>query len=80
MDTLKHIGIGLAATVLLVGLKVWFEHSPIGHRFEVQTYEFLQGQLSSSGIGKLPVLVVDISKIPGGKDQATPRDVLKKII
>lgn len=80
MDTIKHIGIGLAATALLFVLKVSFERSLIGHRFEVQTYDFLQGLLSSSGTGKLPILVVDISNVPGGKDGPTPRDVLKNII
>lgn len=80
LEIAKYISVGLLITVLLVAAKLLIEKQPIGHRAEILTYEFLQGQLSPFSSGeRLPVLVVDINKIPGGKDLPTPRGPLMKL-
>ena len=80
LEIVKYISVGLLITLLLVGAKLLIEQQSIGHRSEILTYEFLQGQLSPfSANERLPVLVVDISEIPGGKDQPTPRGPLIKL-
>jgi CHASE2 domain-containing sensor protein len=76
-----HICIGLLITALLIGAKIVFEHSALGHRVELLTYELLQGQLTGIDKDPLPVVVLDISAIPGGTaGQPTPRADLTKLI
>lgn len=80
-DLLRYIKHGLLVTVCLVLLKIYIEHQPIGHKLELLACELLQGQLSAVDGEKLPVLVVDISKMRGGKaDDVTPRKELKALI
>jgi hypothetical protein len=48
---------------------------------EILAFEFLQGQiLQFSSSQRLPVVIVDISDIPGGKDSVTPRQDLMDFI
>ncbi|HEV7373964.1 MAG TPA: CHASE2 domain-containing protein [Pyrinomonadaceae bacterium] len=79
-DLLRYIKHGLLVTVCLVLLKIYIEHLPIGHKLELLAGELLQDQLSAVDEDKLPVVVVDISKMRGGKaGEATPRDQLKAL-
>lgn len=80
MRAVKHIVIGLLATALLLGAQVVFEHTGTGHDLEVQAYEFLEEALPASSGNRLPVVVVDISKLPGGKDSPTPRAALQELL
>jgi CHASE2 domain-containing sensor protein len=77
-----YVFVGLLVTLLLVTGKMLLEKTVIGHRAEALTFEFLQGQLSPfNRKERLPVLVVDISQIPGGKaGEITPRKPLAEII
>lgn len=80
MHALKHIAIGLIATGLLLAATTLFGKTQWGHALEVQAYKFLQSALPSFSGGPLPVVVVDISKLPGGKDLATPRAQLRELV
>jgi CHASE2 domain-containing sensor protein len=79
---LKRLLLGLAATALLVAGKIWLEHTSFGHRIEVAAFEFLQAPLSPfTGPEPLPIIVVDISRLPGGElEQPTPRDKLREML
>jgi CHASE2 domain-containing sensor protein len=78
---LRYLGTGVLIACGLIGGKILFEKSSLGHRIEVWTYEFLQGQLTAIETDPLPVVVVDISQIPGGSaGQVTSRDQLTKLI
>ncbi len=67
--------------LLVIGAKTAIERSPWGHRIEILAFEFLhRGMIDFTGKARLPVFVVDMSKIPGGKDQVTPRADLKKMV
>ena len=78
---LKRSGFALLVTVFLMVLTGSLEHTSIGRGIEMWTFSFLQRLLSPfESKERLPILVVDISKIPGGKDQATSRDTLKEIV
>ena len=70
--------------ILLLALKLGFEHTGLGKQFEVLGYNFLQRQLLRESV---PVQVVDISDMPisetnidGKIYEATSRDSLRKII
>jgi CHASE2 domain-containing sensor protein len=73
---------GVLITILLVLGKIGVEHTYVGHRVELLTYEFLHRRLSAFDPSvSLPVVVLDISKLPGGKDgSTTPRKQLQAII
>lgn len=81
-NILLRFVVGIIATLVLVFLKMWFESYPAGHRAEFITYEFLKSWLSPfASETDMPVVIVDISKVPGGKaGMITPRDTLEKII
>lgn len=78
----RFIVIGLLITLLLVGAKFIFERSSVGHRVELLSYEFLEGQLTAIDTDPLPVVVVDISQIGGGgtEEDPTPRGPLQKLL
>ena len=77
----KYVVVGLVTTGVLVGAVYIFEHTEYGHRVESLTFELLQGQLSSFNPNEeLPIVVVDISRLPGGRDRATSRSQLQEII
>lgn len=64
--------IGVLITILLVSAKIAVEHTYLGHRIELLAYEFLHRRLSSfDPSAPLPVVVLDISKLSGGKDGTT---------
>ena len=70
---------GLATLVLLAA--TWALHfTDWGHRLELSTFEFLQNRLPSTANEELPIVVVDIGKVPGGKDGPTSRAKLREII
>lgn len=67
-------------TVLVVTIRL-VEHTAAGHWLELRTFEVLQGQIAPFNPDEnLPIVVVDISKVTGGKDEATPRGKLEEII
>lgn len=66
---LKAFAIGIVVTGLLVAGKWGLEQTSFGHRLELLAYEFLQKRLSPFDPNNpLPVVVLDISKMKGGKD------------
>ncbi len=79
---LLHFLVGVIVTVILVSVKLYIETLPIGHRVELLTYEFLNSQIPAfSPEVEMPVVVLDISQIPGGKSgTVTSRETLKEII
>jgi len=71
----KYVLVGITITVLSIITELALEQSEAGHRTESLTYELLQGQLSSFNPNEpLPVVVVDICQLRGGKDDATSRE------
>jgi CHASE2 domain-containing sensor protein len=78
----RHLGLGLLVTFLLVGAKVCFEHTTRGHHLEQWTYNLLHSHLPYfDRAEELPVVIVDISKIQGGRgDAPTPRGDLKRLL
>ena len=73
--------IGVVSTLLLVCLTILLEHSSLGHRYEVMAYEVLHQQLAPlDRLETLPVVVVDISKVPGGKDNPTSSKTIGDIV
>lgn len=80
-STLKYIGTAVVIAVLLIIAKFGIEHVGWTHRIEALAFEFLQGQmLQFSCAERLPVLVIDLSDIPGGKHKITPRKPLRDFI
>jgi hypothetical protein len=70
---------GMIVTVLLMlGIK-YLEHTDFGQKFETITFEYLQRLLPSFS-EEMPSVVVDMSKIPGSKDQPTSREVLRQTL
>lgn len=77
---LVYVVVGLLTTALVGGVKIAFEHSETGHDFELWVFEKLQGQLSSID-RENPIVLVDISGLPGGRSgQPTPRKPLMEIV
>ncbi len=68
------------ATLILLGVTYVFHFSEAGHRLELSAFEFLQNRLPTTAKERLPIVVVDIGKVPGGKDGFTPRAKLREII
>lgn len=79
---LRSFVVGLVVTIILVGLVLHIESLPLGHRIEILAYEFLHGQKAPfSPEIEMPVIVIDISKIPGGRGSTvTSRVALKAIL
>jgi tetratricopeptide (TPR) repeat protein len=76
----RYVVIGVLATLLLLGLKLLFEHTSWGHENQLWMFGKLQGSLPSIDLDN-PVVVLDISQLPGGKiNDPTPRASLKAII
>lgn len=77
---LRYLVIGGLTTCLLIVVKLAVEHTTWGHEFQLWIFGELQGSLAAIDLDN-PVVVVDISKLPGGRiDQPTPREDLKTII
>jgi CHASE2 domain-containing sensor protein len=80
MKSLSRLGIGILATAVLLTGQMLFEGTDLGHSVDVKTYEYLQSVLPPLSGEKLPIVVVDISQIPGGKDRPTPRAPLRNLL
>ncbi|HKU73915.1 MAG TPA: tetratricopeptide repeat protein [Pyrinomonadaceae bacterium] len=77
---LRYVAIGVLATAVLVGLKLIVEHTSWGKENQLWVFGKLQGSLSSIDLDN-PVVVLDISTLPGGKrGEPTPRKQLQEII
>jgi hypothetical protein len=77
---LRYVAIGALATVILVCVKVFVEHTKVGKEYELWAFGKLQSSLSSIDLDN-PVVVLDIASLPGGKrGEPTPRKDLKAII
>jgi tetratricopeptide (TPR) repeat protein/CHASE2 domain-containing sensor protein len=71
---------GVLITLILMGVKHLFEHSTRGRDAQLWTFAALQSVLSSIDANN-PVVLLDISDLPGGKpNDPTPRSTLKDII
>lgn len=68
-------------TAALFGIKFWIEHTYLGQRVELFTFEILQGQLSSfDSQQELPIVVVDTSNIPLEDNKYKNREKLIEVI
>lgn len=76
---LKRILTGLMVTVLLTSAIKYVESTQPGKDAEKWLFAQLQRLLPPFS-EDLPVLVVDLSRIPGGKDQVTSRETLKQTL
>jgi len=80
-DIIWYFAKAALVACLVIGAKVGFEHLQWSHRIEILAFEFLQGVMPQfSSTDRLPVFVVDMSKIPGGKDSVTLRADLRNLI
>jgi CHASE2 domain-containing sensor protein len=75
----KRVAMGMLVTVLLMAGSKYVEHTPFGHKVETITFEYLQRLLPSYS-EEMPIIVLDISRIPGGKDQPTSREALRQTL
>lgn len=71
---------GLVATAVLFAATSAFEHTSMGERAEAYAYRLLLSFMSPFTGTALPVVVVDIGAMPGGKDGPTPRDRLRDLL
>lgn len=71
---------GILATAVLLASTQGLEHFGFGQSFETFAFKWLTWSMSSFTGEALPVVVVDIHELPGGKDGATPRDELKTLM
>ena len=77
---LRYVAIGVLATFILVGLKLIVEHTDTGKENELWVFGKLQSSLWPIDLDN-PVVVLDISSLPGGKvGDPTPRKSLEEII
>jgi CHASE2 domain-containing sensor protein len=75
------LAVGLIAAIILVVFTNCFAQTSAGHWLDTRAFEVLQHQLVTfKDDENLPILVVDISKVPGGKDSITSRKTLLEII
>jgi len=78
--TLRII-IGIIVTGVLLAFKMIIDHTPVGHRLDLLAYQVLHGQFAPFDTAKRPpVVVVDTSNIPGGKDAPTSRLSLQHLV
>lgn len=78
-EILKRVALGILVTLSLMAATKYVETTQIGRDAEKYTFGKLQKLLPSFS-ENMPVVVVDITKIPGGKDQATSRTALKQTL
>ena len=80
--------IGILFTIFLVGVKLIVERTSWGEQLDMAAYRYEQSLLARvARTENLPVVVVDIGDLPAvpipgsnGKEMATPRDPLNKLI
>ncbi|MFM0551917.1 CHASE2 domain-containing protein [Paraburkholderia sediminicola] len=75
----------IAATVVLMALQAWIGHTYSGQFLEIKSYSYLERLLPDTTLKRLPVVVLDISHLPGGTDPAnllydTPRNELLELL
>ncbi|KWU26432.1 CHASE2 domain-containing protein [Burkholderia cenocepacia] len=80
-----NLAYAVVITVLILCAKTFFESTAAGRLAEIGAFEFLEQRISNFTGARLPVVVLDISKLPGGGTDPTnllptPRPVLKEII
>jgi CHASE2 domain-containing sensor protein len=76
------IAYAVVVTVVVLSAKIFFEATPPGRWLEIGTFEFLEQRISNFSGDRLPVVVLDISAIPGGHSETDPtsRPALREII
>ena len=76
---LRYVVIGVLATLILVGAKLIIEHTKVGKENELWVFGKLQSSLWPIDLNN-PLVVLDISSLPGGENEPTPRKALEEII
>lgn len=76
----KSLLLGLLATVVLLSVTQILEHLKYAQFFDSLAYKWLTWGMSSFTGSSLPVVVVDIHELPGGKDGPTPRGELRALL
>lgn len=76
----RSVIIGLAITLMLMLTARLFEPTPPGRWLELRTFELLHSLIPAFRAEGLPVMVVDISRMPGGDDTPIDRKTLGDII
>jgi CHASE2 domain-containing sensor protein len=71
---------GVLAMAALLAITQALEHLGYAKFFETQAYKWLTWSMSPFTGGDLPVVVVDIHELPGGKDGPTPRAELRALL
>ncbi len=73
--------IGAVITLGLILLKLGVENIGLDHRIELWTYQLLHTPLPPLEHSRKPqVLVIDISRVPGGKDSPTNRAAVLQLV
>lgn len=76
----RYVLLGFAATLFLVGVKIFTERTSVGYRPESLTFKLLQSTLPSlHPVQDLPVVVVDISKMRETDGQIIDLNKLQEI-
>jgi CHASE2 domain-containing sensor protein len=75
----RRILLGTLITILMIAVTKYVESTPTGKEIEKFTFANLQ-RLFPPFSEDLPIVVVDMSKILGGKDQVTSREALKQTL
>jgi len=75
----KRILLATLVTILMIAATKYVESTPTGKGVEKLIFANLQRLLPPFS-EDLPIVVVDMSKIPGGKDQVTSREALKRTL
>lgn len=76
----RPVGRGVLITLMLVLVNVSFEQTAPGRWLEFRTFELLNSFLPAFDQERLPVVVIDISQVPGSKEAVTPRQTLRELI
>jgi hypothetical protein len=76
---LRRILLGTLVTILMIAATKYVESTRTGKDAEKLIFANLQRLLPPFS-EDLPIVVVDMSKIPGGKDQVTSREALKQTL
>jgi CHASE2 domain-containing sensor protein len=71
---------GVLATAIILATTQILEHLGYAQFFETLAYKWLTWSMSPFTGRALPVVVVDIHELPGGKDGPTPRAGLRALL
>lgn len=78
---MRHLILGTVISLALILTTAYARTTWWGHQLERLTFEWLERQFDSfASDERLPVQVVDISKISGGKGHVTSRDILQELL